>query len=417
MGSQAAQELADFCGELLAARGDAAAGDLSGFLAAGAVKIVELREAHRAVCEEGEALREASAGAKAQLDAASLHLQNLLYEKHHYEKEIRACRAFRSAYTDAQLELIPPEDFAAAEPAAAPAPAAVAADEAHALMLRRLDHELRFRQATLQELDPLKARRDSLAADVAQRRAAVGGLDAEVANLRAAADRARAQFDIPAVAPSESNRLAALLPLPLYVLYTQFSAAAAAGGLPAEVRVAGAGAAALAEQLQRAVFRSPSAPAVAAEAALAEARAGAGAGGGAFPLGVAVAVAAAAGRAPSLVASFHYMPASGVVTVAGDTPEQDAQLAALFEEDESSGVAGRGAGGAAGAAAGAPGKAYGWAQWAAGLDFLPAVPVAGGAAAPALPEVAAAVHRYQQERTAAAVLGRLLARVGAAAAP
>lgn len=37
-----------------------------------------------------------------QLDQSSLVLQNLLYERQHYEKEIASCRTWRSAYSDEQ---------------------------------------------------------------------------------------------------------------------------------------------------------------------------------------------------------------------------------------------------------------------------------------------------------------------------
>lgn len=40
-------------------------------------------------------VREDTAKAKAQFDSAELSLQNLLYEKGHYLREIRACQSFR----------------------------------------------------------------------------------------------------------------------------------------------------------------------------------------------------------------------------------------------------------------------------------------------------------------------------------
>ncbi len=40
-------------------------------------------------------MQSSTAEAKAQYDAAELSLQNLLYEKGHYLKEIRACRSFK----------------------------------------------------------------------------------------------------------------------------------------------------------------------------------------------------------------------------------------------------------------------------------------------------------------------------------
>ena len=42
-------------------------------------------------------MQSATAKAKGQIDAAELSLQNLLYEKAYYLKEIRACQSFRSA--------------------------------------------------------------------------------------------------------------------------------------------------------------------------------------------------------------------------------------------------------------------------------------------------------------------------------
>ena len=44
-------------------------------------------------------MQASTAEAKAQFDAAELQLQNLLYEKEHYLKEIKACRSFRCDMT------------------------------------------------------------------------------------------------------------------------------------------------------------------------------------------------------------------------------------------------------------------------------------------------------------------------------
>lgn len=40
-------------------------------------------------------MHSATAEARGQFDAAELSLQNLLYEKEHYLKEIMACQSFR----------------------------------------------------------------------------------------------------------------------------------------------------------------------------------------------------------------------------------------------------------------------------------------------------------------------------------
>ena len=97
----------DFFTQLVQARrdGDLPA-DIQGVFAAGAVRILELKAAHRQLCESTDELREAAAEAKSQLDQSSLQLQNLLYERQHYEKEIASCRGWQSAYSDEQVRAL-----------------------------------------------------------------------------------------------------------------------------------------------------------------------------------------------------------------------------------------------------------------------------------------------------------------------
>lgn len=45
------------------------------------------------------------------LQVSNLRLQNLLYEKQHYEADIRACLRHKSAFSDADIELMPREEF------------------------------------------------------------------------------------------------------------------------------------------------------------------------------------------------------------------------------------------------------------------------------------------------------------------
>ena len=54
-----------------------------------------LRAAARHQIEEGEALKAKTAESKAEVDLSSLQLQNLLYEKNYYKKEIASCQSFR----------------------------------------------------------------------------------------------------------------------------------------------------------------------------------------------------------------------------------------------------------------------------------------------------------------------------------
>lgn len=230
----------------------------------------------------------------------------------------------------------------------------------------------------------MKAERDALAGSVAQRRGTLAALDAEAAKLRALAASAAAQAGVPvakleeegglsgAAEPAGDLQRAALLPLPLYVLYTQLRAAAAAGALPVAVALGGDAAAAAAPNAHSQQV---------------------------FPLWLEVAVWPAGGVAgpvpAALRASFRYMSSRHQVCVAGTVPGDDTALASLFPGDAGSEVAAE------------LGRAYEWAQHAAGLDVLPLLPPGLGEGA------AAALDRYGRERRGEALLGRMVAAAGA----
>lgn len=59
--------------------------------------LMEMKDSTRQQSELLETLREETSAAKTELDSLNLVLQNLLYEKTHYEKEIRACQDFKFA--------------------------------------------------------------------------------------------------------------------------------------------------------------------------------------------------------------------------------------------------------------------------------------------------------------------------------
>lgn len=96
--------LAELLAELLAARREGPLPDgADAAFTAGAQRVLELKAAHRALCEATDGVRQEAGEAKAALDAASLQLQNLVYERGHYEAEIGSCRAWRSAYSEEQV--------------------------------------------------------------------------------------------------------------------------------------------------------------------------------------------------------------------------------------------------------------------------------------------------------------------------
>ena len=117
---------------------------------------LDLKAANREVLESAEETREATAAAKAALDGARLRLQNVLYEKAHIQKEIRANQDFRSAFTDEEIGLCSVDEFRRK----APEETRKGLDE-HELMLKRLSHELTERKALCERERSLEVRKAS----------------------------------------------------------------------------------------------------------------------------------------------------------------------------------------------------------------------------------------------------------------
>lgn len=77
--------------------------------------------------------------AKGPVDFTTLQLHNLMYEKSHYVKAIKACRDFKSKYPD--IDLVSQEAFFRDAPEAIK-DQSVAADSSRVLMPKRLNFEL-----------------------------------------------------------------------------------------------------------------------------------------------------------------------------------------------------------------------------------------------------------------------------------
>ena len=77
--------------------------------------------------------------AKAPVDFTTLQLHNLMYEKNHYVKAIKACKDFKSKYPD--IDLVPEEEFFKEAPEQIKN-IVQSNDSVHNLMLKRLNFEL-----------------------------------------------------------------------------------------------------------------------------------------------------------------------------------------------------------------------------------------------------------------------------------
>lgn len=68
--------------------------ELSELLTRTATNLIKLRQAAKNQVEEVERRKTQTAQSKSDVEVSNLQLQNLLYEKNYYTKEIATCRSF-----------------------------------------------------------------------------------------------------------------------------------------------------------------------------------------------------------------------------------------------------------------------------------------------------------------------------------
>ncbi|DBB05940.1 TPA: hypothetical protein ACH3X3_009935 [Trebouxia sp. C0006] len=290
-----------------------------------------------------EGVKADAAKARDAFDEKTLVLQNLLYESGYYQKETQEARDYKSAVSNADMELMSVEEFQQTAAAAFTADLEPSSDSyEHKLMLKRLDHELQSRKQARQHLSELKASAilDTLSTSV--RTEVVGSK--EEAEVELASDNKNALQP----ACKKQKRSASV-------------------GSPAEN-----------DRYQ------------------------------AFPLTVKLHLLDL-----SHTITFAYLPSLGVVTAeAGDQPGNEL-LAALFKDDSGKDTPNMAnkylEDGSFVFDTKVIARPYRWAQWLAGLDFLPALPagllVQGSVSQETLQD---AVKSYSRERRVIHILTTLV---------
>ncbi|KAI8618345.1 Fms-interacting protein-domain-containing protein [Chytriomyces sp. MP71] len=223
-----------------------------GAAATAAASFMALLELSRASHAASRAAKAQTADAKAALDAAALHERNLMYERDHLRREIAKMRAFESIYQD--IPLMPLAQFLALERMAASqgqdtmlldamadvgmkdlnANADVDAaanlfdsngnpvnDAAHALMLRRLEFELKERKRLKTDEDSLLVMKERIMKENEEKRAELEALDKEMEVLLKATIPLQERFGMPITRRREQAVDAQLLARPLFVLYQE----------------------------------------------------------------------------------------------------------------------------------------------------------------------------------------------------
>ncbi|KFA66272.1 hypothetical protein S40285_01898 [Stachybotrys chlorohalonatus IBT 40285] len=133
--------------------------------------ISHLRGLHRNASLSARATRATTAEARQAVDRLHLQLQNLYYEQRHLQGEILACESYDHKYT--QLPLIPADEFIAQHPEHAN-------DDENELMIARIDHERKEREALEQQRQELLKRKQKLIAENKRRKDDLANLDKEL---------------------------------------------------------------------------------------------------------------------------------------------------------------------------------------------------------------------------------------------
>lgn len=225
--AEALRRLAEQC---VSSKLDAQKGTSQGLL-----KLLELKEESRKLAFAAEDQREETSKFKTRLEHAHLQLQNLIYEKEYYEKEIHECQNFRFKHPDSAIGLVPVEQFLAS---AGPEVLERIGDDPHKLMLERLRDELSQRKAMVAKLEELKKAKAATRQEVDKRKRTLDDLQQQLQGLEETAKPLQSIL-APHLSLRGFARSADLLPLPLYIVYSQLAAVREALGLPIRVAILG----------------------------------------------------------------------------------------------------------------------------------------------------------------------------------
>lgn len=214
--------------------------DIQAACTAGSLLLLQCREQSRLSALEADRIREETATQRAALDTASLQLHNLVYEQQYYDKEIASCRTFQPGVPDDKLQCISTQDFLSLPEQAA----ALAGKSSHEMELARLNYELQERKQLKARLQQLQQHKQRAQADLS---AAAGRIDDLRTHMEALIHSSRPLMEtsLPDTSAIKANKEAAeLLPLPLYIIYSQAVTSSSVVGLPLKVEIEGSTAAA-----------------------------------------------------------------------------------------------------------------------------------------------------------------------------
>uniref|UniRef100_A0A2P2KEJ6 THO complex subunit 5B n=1 Tax=Rhizophora mucronata TaxID=61149 RepID=A0A2P2KEJ6_RHIMU len=200
------------------------------------LNLISLRQANRSILLEEDKVKAETEKVKAPVDFTTLQLHNLMYEKSHYFKAIKACRDFKSKYPD--IELVPEEEFSRDAPDHIKGPL-LSDDSSHNLMLKRLNYELHQRKELCKLQEKLEQRKKSLLETIANRKKFLSSLPYHLKSLKKASLPVQNQLGVLHTKKLKQQTSAELLPPPLYVIYSQLLAQKEAFGENIDLEMVG----------------------------------------------------------------------------------------------------------------------------------------------------------------------------------
>lgn len=158
---------------------------------------------------------------KLAVDSNKLQLQNLLYEADHLRKEVQHCLQFKSQ--DEEIDLVPEEEFYREAPDSIARREKTEGDE-HARRLARLEWELQQRDALANMCCELRDAKKKVSEEIESKANRLDSLSPCLDALLKATRPLQEALEINIEAEWAVQKVANLLPRPLYLLYVNLSA-------------------------------------------------------------------------------------------------------------------------------------------------------------------------------------------------
>jgi THO complex subunit 5 len=140
-------------------------------------------QVNRVILQQEDRVKSETENAKIPVDHTTLQLHNLMYEKNHYLKAIKACKDFKSKYPD--IELVPEEEFFRDAPEELKGDPLLKEDP-HKRMLHRLNFELFQRKELCKQREELEQRKKNLQETIANRKKFISSLPSHLKALKKA---------------------------------------------------------------------------------------------------------------------------------------------------------------------------------------------------------------------------------------